>query len=270
VFFLVDAFTDVPFLGNPAGVYLMDDVFSYSTDDLQKIATYFNWSEISYISKISENKYRIRWFSPRDEAPLCGHATLAASHILFSGNYVTGNCVDFVFNDGTIRTTKEKDGFISMLFPLKPIKEIQTVPFGVKEIIGVKEYNAILKDDLTYVIVLKDSRAVRRVVPDSCAIMKIDTRAIIVTARGPGKYDFCSRYFAPSVGLYEDPVCGSAHCRLAPYWGKILNKTKMKAFQASKRTGVLKVGLCENCVKISGKAVTTAEFSDFNYAFKGI
>ncbi|MDR0552477.1 MAG: PhzF family phenazine biosynthesis protein [Holosporales bacterium] len=269
MFFLVDAFTDAPFLGNPAGVYLMTkDILSYKTEDLQRMATYFDWSEISYISRISENKYRIRWFSPRDEAPLCGHATLAAAHILFHTGHVTGNRVDFVFNDGIIQTTKETDsinnGFISMLFPIKPIKKAQDIPFDPKEIIGISEYEDILKDDLVYVIILKDSNCVRRVKPNSKAIKKINARAIIVTARGPNKhnceYDFCSRYFAPSVGLYEDPVCGSAHCRLTPYWAQILNKTEMLAFQASERTGILKVGLCGDYVRISGRAVITAEF----------
>jgi PhzF family phenazine biosynthesis protein len=271
VFFLVDAFTDVPFFGNPAGVYFMDsDVCSCSTESMQKVAAYFDWSEISYVSKISENRYRIRWFSPRDEAPLCGHATLAASHALFSMKYVEGNCIDFVFNEGTIRSIREDDGFISMLFPMKPIKQVQSWPFNIEEIIGVSEYEAVLKDNLAYVIVLKNAEAVARVAPNSHAIKKIDVRSIIVTAIGYGEYDFCSRYFAPSVGLYEDPVCGSAHCRLTPYWGQILNKTEMLAFQSSKRTGVLKVGLSGNYVRIGGKAVTVAEFLDFNYALKSI
>ncbi|MDR2075177.1 MAG: PhzF family phenazine biosynthesis protein, partial [Holosporales bacterium] len=237
MFSLVDAFTDKPFLGNPAGVCILKNM-SDIEGKMQQIATYFNWSEISYVSKISDNKYGLRWFSPKDEAPLCGHATLAAAHVVFSNNLVKGNNIEFIYNDGSLYVEKDKDNFITMSFPLKPVTKCKNIPFDVESLIGVKEYEDILKDDTMYIIVLKNHETVKNLIPRVDEIKKINTRAVVVTSRGFGDYDFCSRYFAPRVGLYEDPVCGSAHCRLAYYWGNLLGKREMIAFQSSSRTGV--------------------------------
>jgi PhzF family phenazine biosynthesis protein len=260
MFFLVDAFTDKPFLGNPAGVYISKNM-SDIEDKMQQVAAYFNWSEISYISRISGNKYKLRWFSPKDEAPLCGHATLAAAHIVFSNNLVNGNNIEFLYKDGSLYVEKDGDNFITMSFPLKPITKCENIPFDVELLIGIKEYEDILKDNTMYIIVLKNHEIVRNLIPRIDEIKKIDTRAIVVTSRGSEDYDFCSRYFAPRVGLYEDPVCGSAHCRLAYYWGNLLKKREMIAFQSSSRTGVLKIGLSEDRATIKGKAVTVADFN---------
>lgn len=269
MFFLVDAFSSEPFLGNPAGVCVLDDVDILDSKTMQKIAAYFNWSEISFISKIADDKYRLRWFSPLDEAPLCGHATLAASHIVFSNGMNLGNRVEFVYNSGSLYVERNNnDGLITMSFPLVPIKLCceNSIPFNVFDIIGIEEYEEVLTDGLLYVVVLKNHNDVKNSVPNFCEIKKIDARAIVVTSKGFGEYDFCSRYFAPKVGLYEDPVCGSAHCRLSYHWGKFLNKTTMTAFQLSKRTGILKLeikdGDCGGRVHISGKAVTVAQFSN--------
>ncbi len=265
MFFLVDAFTDKPFLGNPAGVCVLDDISD--TYKMQKVAEYFKWSEISYISKLSSNKYQIRWFSPLDEAPLCGHATLAASHILFSERIFSGNKIEFVYNDGVLYI-EHCDNYLTMSFPIKSVHKCDTIPFDVNELIGITDYNCVLKDDLAYMIVLNDYHLVQNLVPNIEVIKKVNARAIIVTATGPHGFDFCSRYFAPRVGLYEDPVCGSAHCRLSYYWGNILGKKNMKAFQASKRTGVLHLELDNNRVKISGQAVTIANLCHFfNHLF---
>ncbi|MDR3224227.1 MAG: PhzF family phenazine biosynthesis protein [Holosporales bacterium] len=258
MFYLVDAFTDAPFKGNPAGVYLMDD---YPSDqELQNIAAYYNWSEIAFLVPLGNDQFRIRWFSPLDEAPLCGHATLAASHILFSENVCTTEHVRFKYNSGEICATKTEDG-ITMEFPAKRVSKCKNVPFSVKEVVGINDYIEIIKDDVIYVIVLNNRYDIEKAIPDFSAIKKVDCRAIAITAKCDGEFDFSSRYFAPKVGIYEDPVCGSMHCRLACYWSPILGKNKFIAHQASMRTGKLLLQLGGNIVKITGKATTTCKLN---------
>jgi PhzF family phenazine biosynthesis protein len=260
MFVLVDAFSDKQFAGNPAGVSFVENV-PIDSSRMQELAAYFNWSEIAYISKINDSQYNIRWFSPLDEAPLCGHATLAASHVIFSLYGDKINEIEFVYKDGTLQS-KILDGFISMSFPMKIVHICEDFPFDVQSLIGVDSYDSVWKDDTVYIIVVKSHDIVASIQPNFFAIKHIDARAIIVTSPGFGEFDFCSRYFAPKVGLFEDPVCGSAHCRLAYYWGQRLRKKNMKAFQLSKRTGILDLEVADNRVLISGKAVVVASFDD--------
>ncbi|MDR1390968.1 MAG: PhzF family phenazine biosynthesis protein [Holosporales bacterium] len=256
MFFLVDAFTETPFKGNPAGVCIIDE---YPDDHvLQKMAKYYNWSEIAFLKKMKDNKFQIRWFSPLDEAPLCGHATLAAAHIIFSKQLVFGDTINFEHKNGTLLATKTKEE-ISMNFPAKPVCKCKKVPFSIKKIIGIDDCIEIMKDDTLYIIVLNSKKAVFDINPNFSEIAKIDCRAIVITAKGDEDFDFYSRYFAPKVGIYEDPVCGSMHCRLACYWSKIIKKNTFKAFQASKRSGILTLELHNQIVKIAGKAVTLCE-----------
>lgn len=253
MFFLVDAFTDIPFKGNPAGVCILDE---YPPDfELQKIAKYYNWSEIAFLKRLGTNDFQLRWFSPLDEAPLCGHATLAASHIIFSNKLVPGDFINFQYEDGFLFATKNNHG-ITINFPAKPVFKCFDFPFSLRDVIGVKDYVEVVKDDLLYLIVLKSKTDVFNVAPDFEAIKKIDARAIAITAKGDSEFDFYSRYFAPKVGIFEDPVCGSMHCRLACYWNSVLKKNSFNAFQASKRSGVLHIELDSDTVKISGKALT--------------
>lgn len=264
MFFLVDAFTKSSFLGNPAGVCLLEGDYP-DARIMQDLAAYFNWSEISFIKKIGENRYRLRWFTPLDEAPLCGHATLGASHIIFQNMWNTdnSNTIEFVYNDGILKSTLNSDMSITMSFPVKPIERCCDIPFSIENIIGIREYEAVYKDDLIYMIVLKRASDIFNARPNFEEIKKIKIRAILITAPGFDEYDFCSRYFAPSVGLYEDPVCGSAHCRLSYYWRDILHKNEFLAFQASKRTGVLKLRISENNVYITAFSKTVCHF-DFD------
>lgn len=261
--FLVDAFTGVPFMGNPAGVCIVDE---YPADSqMQKIAAYYNWSEISFLRKLSDNVFQIRWFSPLDEAPLCGHATLAAAHILFSNGIVLANSnspcnkIKFLYASGEIDCILNENKTITMLFPEKPVAKCLSSELVVKDLIGIENYIEILKDDVVHVIVLNNFHDVQNAVPNFENIKKIKTRAIGITAAGYGDFDFVSRYFAPNVGIYEDPVCGSLHCRLAPYWKNVLAKKELVAKQLSKRTGVL--GLDVDCgfVKISSRAITVCQ-----------
>ncbi len=256
MFFLVDAFCDIPFKGNPAGVCIVDE---YPTDsEMQQFARYYNWSETAFVKKLGEKEFYIRWFSPLDEAPLCGHATLASAHILFSKGIVSGDEINFRYNSGELKITKSDD-LITMSFPAKPVQKCSSFPFSVNKIIGIKSYKEVLKDDLIYLIVLNSKEDVINAIPDCDEIKKIDCRAVAITAIGDSEFDFYSRYFAPKVGIYEDPVCGSMHCRLACYWNSVLKKTSFNAFQASKRTGILKIVLEGDLVKLSSKAQTICE-----------
>jgi PhzF family phenazine biosynthesis protein len=260
--YLVDAFTAKPFRGNPAGVCIVEEF--PSSCEMQKLSTYYNWSEISFVKCLSNNRFHIRWFSPADEAPLCGHATIAAAHVLFSQKLAQCENIIFEYNSGTIQAILNNNNSISISFPIKPIHTCSDVPFSIREIIEIEQHLEILKDDSIYVIVLNSADDVIRAVPNFDAIKKIDARAIAITGAGNGDFDFSSRYFAPRVGIYEDPVCGSMHCRLAYYWKFALNKLKFRAFQASHRSGVLDVEVIESqtppVVRISGDAILIGKF----------
>jgi PhzF family phenazine biosynthesis protein len=257
VFFLVDAFTGEPFKGNPAGVCVVD---KFPCDEqLQEVARYFNWSEIAFIARISDSVFRIRWFSPLDEAPLCGHATLAAAHVVFTQNLIHSHDITFMYSGGEIGVRTTGDGLMTMSFPTKRVYRCNDVPFDVNDIIGIKRYTEVVCDELLYVIVLQNKHDVLEAIPNFEAIKRIDCRAIAITALCDNQYDFCSRYFAPRVGIFEDPVCGSMHCRLAWYWSTILHKDTFTAYQASKRSGVLHIRLIGDTVEISGTAVTVCK-----------
>ena len=256
MFFLVDAFTNVPYKGNPAGVYISD---SYPSDkDMQMIANYYSWAEISFVKPLGGDNFYIRWFSPLDEAPLCGHATMAASHIIFEKRLVSGNVINYKFNSGNISVTK-KNNLITMNFPARPVTKCHSFPFSVSNVIGIKSYKEVVKDKWIYVIVLNSKEDVINAKPNFAEIKKIDCRAIAITAKGEDEFDMYSRYFPPKIGVNEDQVCGSMHCRLACYWNSVTGKTEFNAFQASKRTGILKVRYLGDRVELSGKAYTVCE-----------
>ena len=257
--YLVDAFTDVPFKGNPAGVCVVD---AYpSEDEMQQVAHYYHWAEIAFVKRLSSNNFYIRWFSPNDEAPICGHATMAASHILFERGIVDGNHINYQFNHGILKASYNGE-YITLDFPAKPVQKCSRFPFSVNKVIGIKSYKEVVKDDLIYVIVLNSKEDVFNVVPNFDEIKKVDCRAIAVTAPGDDEFDMYSRYFPPRIGVNEDQVCGSMHCRLACYWHEVTGKSIFKAFQASRRTGVLNVEYAGDRVKLSGKAYTVCEIKE--------
>ncbi|GHT89209.1 isomerase [Alphaproteobacteria bacterium] len=258
MFFLVDAFAEIPFCGNPAGVYFLDEY--PQNDKLQALARYYNFPDLAFLKRISNNTFYIKWFAPLNESPLCGHATLASSHIIFENNLVNSDTINFKYNNGTLSSKLNKDKTITMSFPIKQIQECQDFPFSVKTIFGTDKYVNVLKDDLLYIVVLNEADAVKNIIPAIEEIKKIDARAIVATARGDYPFDFTSRYFSPRIGVMEDPVCASMHCRLTWFWAKELGKTDLMAFQASKRTGILKLKLEANHAKITGKAVTVSRF----------
>ncbi len=257
MFFLVDAFTSRAFKGNPAGVFIVDEY--PANEELLKLSSYYNWSEIAFIKPIKDDTFRIRWFSPKDEAPLCGHATLASTYVLFNSGYAKSNKIQLIYNSGTIDGEIDNSGKVSIYFPLKPVEKCSKPKISTYDLFGIRKSVGCERDDLVYVIELEDPEAVRNAKPNFDLIKQVDCRAIAITARGY-EFDFHSRYFAPRVGIYEDPVCGSMHCRLANYWSKKLGKNAFRGFQESKRTGIVNLEIIGDLVKLSGDAVITCKF----------
>lgn len=250
----VDAFTSEPFKGNPAGVCIVNEFPSQEL--MQNIASEVNFSETAFVKPLAKDLYHIRWFTPNSEAPLCGHATLASAHLLIEQGLQNENdTITFKSLSGELMVNKTAE-WINLNFPLYNATAIEYSSF-LKDIVnfdpiytGFAE-NCILMEFAT-------PEEVRALTPDLAKLAKYQCRALIATSNDKN-YDFISRYFAPRVGIDEDPVCASAHCRLIPYWSKKLNKAEMLAYQASVRGGVIKCKNLGNRVLISGKAVTIIE-----------
>lgn len=255
----VNAFTNEPFKGNPAGVAILPE---FPSDDLmQKIAAELNYSETSFVTKMSSNCYHIRWFSPKDECGLCGHATLAAAHLLWEQNLVVEDIITFESMGGPL-TAQRSNGWITLNFPSFMI-EPAPMPELLNKALGFVPVTAVYKDEVMYVVVLPSVQAVQELQPNFGKIAQLPCRSVTVTALNEGEIDsdidFVSRYFAPKVGIPEDPVCGSAHCRLTPLWAEKLGKSTMNALQVSERTGFLKVTLENNRVTLTAQAITVMQ-----------
>jgi PhzF family phenazine biosynthesis protein len=245
----VDAFTSEVFSGNPAAVCILD---SWLDDNiLQSIAAENNVSETAFLVR-NDDGFDIRWFTPTTEVALCGHATLASAFVLFS-------CQDWAEKEIRFHTRKsgqlvvgKRNGLLEMDFPSRPVHSM-VPPAGLKEALGVSPM-AILGSAEDLLMVVDSERAVRELKPDFCALEEIECRGVIVTSKG-NHSDFVSRFFAPRFGVPEDPVTGSAHCVLTPYWSSELHKKNLHAFQVSKRGGELFCVYAGDRVKISGNAV---------------
>jgi predicted PhzF superfamily epimerase YddE/YHI9 len=240
---LVDAFTDRPFAGNPAAVALVD-VFP-DDDRMQSIARELNLSETAFVAAGPDGDRRLRWFTPLVEVDLCGHATLAAAHVL-------GGSARFRSRSGLLACEAGPDGLIEMTFPADPPSAAE-IP-ATLSLKGVRGF-AIGRFDV--LVELADGATVRNLEPDLAMLARLGTRAVIVTAVGdrPG-IDCVSRVFAPNVGIAEDPVTGSAHCTLAGFWGPRLGKEALTGEQASARGGTVLMRLAGPHVVIGGRAVT--------------
>lgn len=243
----VDAFTGKLFGGNPAAVCPLDKWLDDAL--MQSIALENNLSETAFFVKEGTH-YHIRWFTPLEEVPLCGHATLASSFVIF--NFIEKDADKLFFNSqsGELIVEKEND-LLTLNFPSSPpaaceMKDVLLTPFKEKPI------EALYAED-TYILVFETEREIREMKPDIKSITNVDSHAIITTAKGDDA-DFVSRFFAPKIGLDEDPVTGFAHTLLTPYWAQKLNKNKMHALQVSKRGGGLFIENLDNRVKIAGKA----------------
>ena len=245
-----DAFTDELFGGNPAAICPLDN---WLPDEvMQKIAIENNLAETAFFVK-TNNGYKLRWFTPEYEIDLCGHATLASAHILFTELGYKGNTINFeTIKAGILSVTKEGDKY-AMDFPSRPAIHIEP-PIGLAEALSEKQPIEVLRSR-DYFLVYENEDDITEIVPDFFALSKMDTVGVIVTA--PGKnVDFVSRFFAPGAGIPEDPVTGSAHCNLIPYWADRLGKNQLHAYQLSARKGELWCELVGERVIIKGKAVT--------------
>ena len=247
----VDAFTEKPFAGNPAAVCLLEP--SISDELMQKIAAEMNLSETAFVQKISDNRYNLRWFSPMVEVDLCGHATLATAFVLFSENLVSKNSViEFATRSGILKTAWNA-GKISMEFPYELEQPVE-IPADLEKALGARAIY-IGRNRMDYLVELESEMVVRNLQPDLNLLSQIETRGVIVTARSHhAEYDFVSRMFGPRVGISEDPVTGSAHCCLGPYWSKKLGKQNLVGYQCSARGGFVGVSLQPNHVTLSGHA----------------
>ncbi|MFF4564686.1 PhzF family phenazine biosynthesis protein [Streptomyces sp. NPDC001435] len=260
---IVDAFTDRPFAGNPAGVLLLD---AFPDDDwLQSVAMEVNHAETAFAHPLPKGgaaDWALRWFTPVAEVAMCGHATLATAHVLHTSGAHEGP-VRFATRSGVLVATPGEDGWITMDFPTAPLTAVE-VPVGVAEALGAKPLAAFDTGpnvgDL--VVELADEKTVLGLTPDHKALGAYSARGIIATARAedPARgYDFVSRCFFPNVGIDEDPVTGSAHTALAPYWSERLARPDLTGLQASRRSGLVRTGLRGDRTLLTGRAVTTIE-----------
>lgn len=250
--FQVDAFTDQIFRGNPAAVCLLTEPLDVNW--AQNLAMEMNLSETAFLHKEGE-VYNLRWFTPTVEVDLCGHATLASAHVLWEQNLQPlDQEIVFRTKSGILRASWH-DGWIKLDFPAKP--SIEAIPpEDLLEALGVKA-NYVGSNKMDYLIEVQSPEIVKNLTPDLEQLRKLPVRGVIVTAKAnEGQYDFISRFFAPGSGIAEDPVTGSAHCCLGPYWQRQLNKDTFNAYQASKRSGTLKVHVQGDRVQLYGKAVT--------------
>jgi PhzF family phenazine biosynthesis protein len=246
-----DAFTDTLFGGNPAAVCPLQEWLS--DELLQQIAVENNLSETAYLLKENDD-YHIRWFTPGTEVKLCGHATLASAHILFTVLGYKGDTIIFHSKSGPLKVSKRANGQLTLDFPANTPEPVTVVPAGIFEGLGIAPA-PVFKTSFDYMVVLPSQKAIEALTPDFKKLAQTPCRGVIATAAGD-EADFVSRCFYPQSGIDEDPVTGSAHTIMVPYWAKQLNKTSMKAIQLSKRRGSLDCELSGDRVLMSGCAVT--------------
>jgi PhzF family phenazine biosynthesis protein len=247
--FQIDAFTTRRFAGNPAAVMPMN---SFLEDPvLQAIAAENNLAETAFL--IPEGgDYRLRWFTPITEVPLCGHATLASAAVVMERLEPGRSSVVFHSASGPLTVSRTKTGYV-MDFPVRLSEPVST-PTGLAEALGIVPIEVFV-NEFNYMVLLESPQDLRDLVPDMPALARMDRSGVIVTAAGDGIYDFVSRYFAPAKGIPEDPVTGAAHCMLAPFWAKRLGKTEFRAFQASRRGGEIICRVIRDRVELEGACV---------------
>ena len=252
----VDAFTDRPFTGNPAAVLVLDN--APSDEWMAAVARETGVSETAFVvrEELAEADFRIRWFTPTVDVDLCGHATLASAHCLFEDGL--RGPIRFASRSGVLTVSQLADGSLAMDFPSWPATRAET-PSAVADALGVAvEWTGYDAKAVFLLALTADEGSVRALSPDLETIASLDASALIVTAEAdPGQeYDFVSRVFGPKVGIPEDPVTGSAHSVLAPFWADRLGRTSLVGFQASPRAGLVGVQLNRDRVTISGRAIT--------------
>lgn len=250
--FQVDAFTDRPFAGNPAAVCVLTEM--RDADWMQKVAQEMNLAETAFLLKQAD-LFNLRWFTPTIEVDLCGHATLASAHVLWEAGYLKPDQPARFSTRSGLLTCERKGSWIEMDFPAEP-EEKTSPPPGLENALGITA-RYVGKNRFDYLVEVDSEDTVRKLKPNFALLGEIPTRGIIVTSRAssPG-FDFVSRFFAPRAGIPEDPVTGSAHCCLGPFWRTRLHKDEFVAYQASLRGGVVRVRVAGNRVYLGGQAIT--------------
>lgn len=257
--YVVDAFTTRPFAGNPAAVVVLAEDSAPETAWMQAVASEMRHSETAFVQPMpsAHPVFSLRWFTPAAEVQLCGHATLATSHALWSsGSIDHSEPLVFETLSGRLTCVRAADGAVRMDFPATPPEESR-LPDGLLSAMGLDGVLSTWRSRFDYLLELPDRAAVLGVKPDFRALYATAARGIVVTSRDDdGGVDFVSRFFAPGVGVDEDPVTGSAHCALTPFWAKRLGKTRLAAAQLSERGGELTVELHGDRVVLEGHAIT--------------
>ncbi|MFE6974744.1 PhzF family phenazine biosynthesis protein [Streptomyces sp. NPDC057682] len=262
---IVDAFTDRPFAGNPAGVLLLGPDGFPGDSRLQQIAAELNLSETAFAHPLppgGDADWALRWFTPATEVDMCGHATLATAHILHTTGTASGT-VRFAARCGVLTARTTPDGAIELDFPTAPLRS-ETAPDGLAAALGAEPVS--VHDTGPHVgdllVELADEAAVRALTPDFAALAGLSRRGVIATAAAAdpaGGYDFVSRGFFPGVGIDEDPVTGSAHTALAPFWSARLGRAELTGLQASARSGLVRTALRGDRTVLTGHAVTVVD-----------
>ncbi|HTI72641.1 MAG TPA: PhzF family phenazine biosynthesis protein [Candidatus Limnocylindria bacterium] len=251
--YVADAFASERFRGNPAAICLAPA--SATETWMQQVAAEMNLSETAFLSPAKGGGWSLRWFTPVAEVPLCGHATLASAHILWETKKVPfGDSIEFHTKSGVLTCRQGTEGIV-MDFPSRPAAAASP-PEGLSTCLGC-DFRWTGRTGSDWLVEVSHAGVARGLRPDFGALSRLPLRGVIVTARSDTPdYDFISRFFVPSIGIPEDPVTGSAHCALAPYWAPLLGKLRMKAWQASARGGEIGVELAGQRVILSGKAIT--------------
>ncbi|GAA1632282.1 PhzF family phenazine biosynthesis protein [Actinoplanes couchii] len=262
---IVDAFTDRPFTGAPAGVVVLDGDTFPSDEWMQRVAIEVNHAETAFLHRLpagSAADWALRWFTPGAEVALCGHATLATTHVLNRAGLIGGS-TGYQTRSGVLTASVDDSGLITLDFPTAPLSPVKADPELVAAL-GVTPSTVLhtgpLTDDLLFEVA--DEATVRGLAPDLRAVARLTRRGVIVTAVAAGPaagHDFVSRFFAPAVGVDEDPVTGSAHTALTPFWAARLGRTELTGYQASRRGGHVRVALHGDRTHLSGHAVTTID-----------
>ena len=251
----VDAFADRPFAGNPAAVCVLPAARDEAW--MQQVAAEMNLSETAFLVRRDDGDYDLRWFTPGAEVPLCGHATLGSAHVLWETGALEATATARFHTKSGLLTATRQGEWIEMDFPAI-IPTPTEIPPTLRDALGVELITVGHGgSDGKYLVELADEATVRAVTPDFPAIAALPTQGVIITSRAntPG-YDFVSRYFAPKIGINEDPVTGSAHSYLTPFWAAKLGRDELVGYQASARGGVVRVRRVGDRVRLSGQAVT--------------
>jgi PhzF family phenazine biosynthesis protein len=248
----VDAFTDRPFAGNPAAVCLLEE--ERDEQWMQAVAAEMNLSETAFVRPIEEG-FDLRWFTPAVEVELCGHATLASAHVLWAEEVIgRDEQIEFHTKSGVLTCSRRSD-CIELDFPAASVDPAEPAE-ELAAALGVRP-SFVGQSGFDQLVLVESEQVVRRLQPDFARMRAMGVRAVMVTSPADDpQFDFVSRFFGPGVGIDEDPVTGSAHCSLGPFWGDRLGKTDMTAFQASARGGVVRVRLAGDRVLLGGQAVT--------------